>query len=90
LLWSAQFEATDYIRDVEVTSALKRAEKGDAIIVSIVLERCGWKRHPVAKYEVLPPKGRPVRDRKPIRNAWHEVGEGMRMVLEHLAKTRNG
>jgi len=84
LLWSAEFEASDYIQGVEVQRAVERAKAGEAVVVSIILEKCGWERTAVAKYEVLPPKGRPVRDRKPIRDAWYEVQEGLRKVLEEL------
>ncbi|MCL5742300.1 MAG: TIR domain-containing protein, partial [Acidobacteria bacterium] len=84
LLWSAQFEASDYIQGVEVKRAVERAKAGEAAVVSVILEKCGWERTTVAKYQVLPPKGRPVRDRKPIRDAWYEVQEGLRVVLEAL------
>lgn len=84
LLWSAQFEASDYIQGVEVQRAVERAKSGEAVVVSIILEKCGWERTAVAKYQVLPGKGRPVRDRKPIRDAWYEVQEGLRTVLEEL------
>ncbi len=84
LLWSAQFEASDYIQGVEVQRAVERAKAKEAVMVSIILEECGWRRTAVAKYEVLPRKGPPVRDRKPIRNAWYDVQEGLREVLEGL------
>lgn len=84
LLWSAQFEASDYIQGVEVKRAVERAKADEAMVVSIILEKCGWERTAVAKFQVLPPKGRPVRDRKPIRDAWYEVQEGLRKTLEAL------
>lgn len=86
LLWSAQFEASDYIQGVEVQRAVERAEAGHAVVVSIVLEKCGWERTAVAKYQVLPRKGRPVRNAQPQRDAWYEVQEGLRKVLEQLRK----
>jgi internalin A len=84
LLWSAQFEASDYVQGVEVKRAVERAEAGETVVVSIILEKSGWERTAVAKYQVLPRKGRPVRDRKPIRDAWYEVQEGLRKVLEEF------
>jgi hypothetical protein len=84
MLWSAQFEATDYIQGVEIKRAVERANAGEAVVVSIILEKCGWERSALAKYAVLPPKGRPVRDWKPVRHAWYEVQEGLRKVLEEL------
>ena len=82
LLWSAQFEGTDYIRDVEIKRAVERAEAGEAVVVSVILEPCGWQRSPVAKYQALPRKGGPVRLTKPQTKAWFDVQEGLRKVLE--------
>ena len=62
---------------------------GKAVVVSVILEKSGWQRSEVAKYQVLPPKGRPVRDRKPIGAAWYEVREGLRKVLEELSSRRS-
>lgn len=84
LLWSAQFEATDYIQGVEIKRAAERAKAGDAVVVSIILEKCGWERSTLAKYAVLPRKGRPIRNAQPQRDAWYEVQEGLRKVLEEL------
>jgi internalin A len=89
LLWSAQFEASDYIQGVEVKRAVERAKAKQAVVVSIILEKCGWERTAVAKYQVLPRKGLPVRDTEPQRDAWYNVQEGLRKVLEELrAKSR--
>lgn len=83
LLWSAQFEASDYIQGVEVQLAVERAKAGEAVVVSIILEKCGWKRL-AGNYQALPSKGKPVRNTSPQRDAWYEVQEGLRKVLEDL------
>ena len=56
------------------------------MVVSIILEKCGWERTAVAKYQVLPRRGFPVRNKQPQRDAWYEVQEGLRKVLEDLRK----
>ena len=84
LLWSAQFEASDYIQGVEVKRAVERANAGETVVLSVILEKCGWERNAVAKYQVLPSKGRPVRNTQPQRDAWYSVQEGLRKVLEGL------
>ena len=83
LLWSAQFEASDYIQSVEVKRAMERAKAGEAVVVSIILEKCGWRKL-AGDYQALPPKGKPVRNTQPQRNAWYAVQEGLRKVLEKL------
>jgi internalin A len=83
LLWSAQFEASDYIQGVEIKRAVERAKAGDAVVVSIILEKCGWQKL-AGDYQALPPKGKPVRNTQPQRDAWYAVQEGLRKVLEKL------
>ena len=73
---------------MRVDCAVERAEKKEAVLASIVLEKCQWKRSRLAKYQVLPPKGAPVRDTKPQRNAWHAVAEELRTVLEILRDSK--
>ena len=87
-LVSAAFEASTYIQGVEVDCAIERAGKQEAVLAPIILEKCEWKRSRLAKYQVLPPKGAPVRDAKPQRNAWHAVAEGLRTILETLRDSR--
>lgn len=84
LLWSQEFEASGYIRDVEMKRALERAAEGKAKLVSIILKPCGWQRHDAAKFQVLPFKGKPVWKHNPRTNAWYDVQEGLRKVLEEL------
>ena len=88
LLVSAAFEASNYIQDVEVDCAIERAENKEAVLASIVLEKCQWKHSRLTKYQVLPPKGAPVRDTRPQRNAWHAVAEELRAVLETLRDSK--
>ncbi|MEO8045903.1 MAG: COR domain-containing protein [Nitrospirota bacterium] len=88
LLVSAALEASNYIQDVEVDCAVERAESKEAVLASIVLEKCQWKHSRLAKYQVLPPKGASVRDTKPQRNAWHAVAEELRAVLETLRDSK--
>src|SRR5205823_531352 len=88
-LVSAHFEASDYIQGVEVKRALERADAAEAVVVSVILEKCGWERSSLGQYQVLPPKGKPVRDAKPNRNAWHAVAEGLRKTIEDF-RDRHG
>ena len=98
-LVSYEFLATDYVRDVELVTALKRAAAGEAVVASVILEECPWQKFEVeidnqkrklAAYQVLPHKAKPVRDTKPQRNAWHAVAEGLRQVLDELKAKHAG
>jgi len=60
LLISADFLASDYIWDVEVKTAMKRHEAGDAVVVPIVLRDCDWFDAPFGKLQGLPKDAKPV------------------------------
>ena len=87
-LISAEFCATDYINDIEVKLAIERAEKGECIIVPIILENVNLKGHPLAKYTYLPRKGTPIRDMKPQRKGWEEVERELGALLETLRQEK--
>lgn len=84
LLVSAKFLFSDYIRGVEVQKAVARAADGEAKLIPIVLENCGWKHEIFGKFNALPRKGKPIRDTNPQRNAWYEVEEELRTVFHAL------
>ena len=90
LLWSMQFEASGYIREVEMNRALERAKAGKAKLVSVILKPCDWERNEAKRFQVLPFKGRPVSKHTPRDNAWYEVQEGLRKVLEDLRAESRG
>jgi internalin A len=88
LLVSAQFLASRYIRDVEMKRAIERANNGEALLIPIVLENCGWRNEQFGKFNALPRKGTPIRDAKPQRNAWYAVEEELRDVFKKLSNER--
>jgi hypothetical protein len=52
-------------------------------------EKCCWERTALAEYQVLPRKGRPVRNTQPQRDAWYELQEGLRKVLENVGLNKS-
>ena len=86
-LVSARFDATDYIQNVEIVAACKRAKAGGCEVVPVILEKCDWENSPLKDFNALPAKANPVRDWKPQRDAWHEVQQRLIPLLEKVAKT---
>lgn len=84
LLVSAEFLATDYIRDFEISRAMERYHAKETQVIPVILEQCDWEQENFKKLNFLPRKGAPIRDRKPQRNAWYEVGRELRSVFEEL------
>ncbi|MFA8298732.1 MAG: COR domain-containing protein [Hyphomicrobiales bacterium] len=61
-LVSNDFLATDYIRDVEIETAMERHRKGETKILPVILTDCNWqsKINPLNKITCFPEKGRPI------------------------------
>ncbi|MCY6489882.1 toll/interleukin-1 receptor domain-containing protein [Leptolyngbya sp. GGD] len=54
LLISANFLASDYCYETELTRALDRHTKGEARIIPIILKPCDWESAPFGKLQALP------------------------------------
>lgn len=57
LLVSADFLASDYCYDVEMTRALERHAAGDAIVIPVILRACDWHHAPFGKLNAVPRDG---------------------------------
>ena len=53
-------------------------------IVSVVLEACDWLYHRLSGFEVLPEKGKPVNEWRPIGKGWQNVVDGIREAVQTL------
>ena len=84
LLISADFIASDFCVDVEMTHAIERHRRGTAHVIPIAVRSADWGDMPFASLKALP------RDRKPVAlwpdrdEAWTEVAEGIRRVVAGL------
>jgi internalin A len=83
-LVSARFEANDYIRNVEIVAACRRASAGECEVVPVILEKCDWENSPLAPFTALPAKAKPVRDWKPQSGAWFEVQQRLKALVEKV------
>jgi hypothetical protein len=91
LLISADFIASDYCYDVEMKKAIARHEKGDAVIIPIILNPCDWSDLPFSKIQSLPQNGQPITsnfwDNPEI--AFNEVAKSIKDIVEDLLKNKN-
>ena len=88
LLVSTPFLATDYIRRVEMQTALARAGKGESKVVPVILEPCGWQKESFAQYVSVPTKAKAMCEWKPQSKGWHAVEEALRSLIEELNRRR--
>ncbi|WP_320053790.1 TIR domain-containing protein [uncultured Acetobacteroides sp.] len=91
LLISADFIASDYCYDVEMTKAISRHEKGDAVIIPIILNPCDWSDLPFSKIQGLPQNGKPITSThwENSEIALNEVAKSIKDIVENLLKTKN-
>ena len=84
LLVSADFLASDYCWQVEMTRALERHDSGDAVVIPVILRDCDWHAAPLAKLQALPEAGKPVARWKPRDRGWSNVVAGIRKVVDAM------
>jgi len=83
LMVSRKFLATDYIWEVEIKKAVERHNRGEAIVIPIILSHCDWTGDatPFSKLNALPSKGKPISDFDDKDKAWTEVLQGIKKLL---------
>jgi len=85
LLVSADFLASDYRYDVEVTRALERHDQGEARVIPVILRPVDWKGAPFGKLQSLPTDGKPVTSWQIRDEAFADVARGIRRAVSELA-----
>jgi TIR domain-containing protein len=90
LLVSADFLASDYCYDEEMTRALERHNAGAAIVIPIILKAVNWQSAAFAKLQALPTDGKPVMLWTDRPSAWTDVAAGIRAVAEQIRSRKSG
>src|SRR5215475_7058726 len=85
LLISSDFLASDYCYDVEVTTAMKRHNDGEARVIPVILRHVDWKGAPFGKLQALPRDAKPVTDWQNRDQAFLDIAQGIRAAAEELA-----
>ncbi|HEY0076553.1 MAG TPA: COR domain-containing protein [Abditibacteriaceae bacterium] len=86
LLISSDFIASDYCYDREMMRAMERHDKGEAIVIPVVLRDCDWHEAPFGKLQALPKDGKAVTLWNDKDTAWRNVSEGIKKRVEELRK----
>src|SRR6266567_4911620 len=70
LLISPDFMDSDYCYGVEMKRAIERHERGEALVIPIILRYVYWQGEPLGKLQVLPTDAKPV-----TSSRWHDLDE---------------
>lgn len=81
LLVSSDFLSSEYCYSIEMRTALRRHQAGEARVIPIILRPCDWKSTPFAGLLVTPTDARPVTKWADRDDAWLDVVEAIKKAL---------
>jgi hypothetical protein len=73
LLISADFLASDYCYEVEMTRALERDDRNEARVIPVILRKVDWQGAPFGKLEALPTDAKPITSWSNLDEAFNDV-----------------
>jgi len=85
-LVSPDFIASDYIHDVEVDKAIERHNKGELIIVPVIIRSCDFESTKLNIFQALPKNAEPVSKWEDKDEAWLNVVEGIKKIINVFEK----
>ena len=83
-LFSPDYLASTYCRDVEYKRAMSRRPRGTMRVVAVLLRPCDWRNTQAANFKLLPKDGRPVSEWRPADKAYHDAANGIREVVRSV------
>ena len=86
-LVSADFIASDYCWDNEMTRALERHDAHEALVIPLIVKPVDWTGTPFGKLQALPKDGKAVTLWSNREAAWTNVAKGIRKEAENLARS---
>jgi len=84
LLISADFLDSDYCNDKELAEAIRRHDAGQARVVPVILRSCDWERSGFARFNALPPDGKPAVEAAHPDQRFKEIARGLRHIVAEL------
>jgi hypothetical protein len=87
-LISADFIASDYCYGVEMKRAMERHERGDAVVIPVILRPCDWHALPIGRLQAVPRNGKPVSTWINRDEAMTDIVRGIRMQVDRLRGRR--
>ncbi|EPJ48524.1 MAG: TIR protein [Osedax symbiont Rs1] len=87
LLVSPDFIASDYCYDIELKNALERHDRGDAIVIPVILRPCAWHNLPFGKLLAATTDGKPIVKFTHIDDGFVEVVKAVEKALDKVNGT---
>ncbi|MEL6553519.1 MAG: COR domain-containing protein [Cyanobacteria bacterium J06621_11] len=88
LLISADFIASDYCYETEMTTAIERHQQGKATVIPIALRPTDWGNAPFKGLQGFPSDLKPVTQWRDRDAAWYNVEQGIKKAIEDRRSRR--
>jgi TIR domain len=89
LLISADFFSSEYSYDVELARAMERHDRGEAVVIPVILRPCPWKNATFSRLQALPTDGTPViRWPQGPEDAFTNIALGIENAVNEILKKR--
>jgi hypothetical protein len=86
-LISSDFIASDYCYEIEMTNALQRHERGEAIVIPVILRPCAWHKLPFGKLLAATVDGKPITQFASYDEGFVQVVDAVSRALDKLEAT---
>jgi hypothetical protein len=84
LLISVDFLNSSFCYDKELTRAMERHDRSDAVVIPVIIRTCDWKNATFGKLQGLPAGVKPVDSFRKRDVAWTEIAQGIRNAAKKL------
>ena len=88
LLVSASFTASDFCFRNELTAAIERHKAGQCRVIPVIARDVDWKKLSFGRLQALPKDGKPVTSYTRQDEAWLQVAQGIRLIIEKFDRDR--
>lgn len=84
-LISSDFFNSTYIENDEFKKVYKRHQKGEVVVIPVILRACTWDFYPeISDLELLPKDGKPISNWIDLDDAWENVVRGVLRATNNL------
>lgn len=84
LLLSSDFFASDYCFETEMTKALEKNQKGENIIIPVIVRDCDWIDSPIGGITALPKDGKSIASFDDRDAAYMQIVAGIKSAIQEV------
>lgn len=84
LLVSPDFINSDYCYDVEMKRAIERHQRGQAVVIPVILRPCHWHDLPFGKLLAATDDGKPVTQFPSLDDGFYQVVDAIKRAIKNL------